>query len=108
MIAGRMRDRLTLYAPAGKRTGSGAHRSDYTQGKTVWAERIRLNGGTTEETGEHFAEYTAEWRIRDRHEVAEGWQVSEMSRPAVRYRVNNIIPNKAKGMLTLACKRINQ
>lgn len=103
-----MRDRLTLYAPVVTRTGSGAHRGEYSERATVWAERARLNGSSTDETGEHFAEYSAEWHIRDRHEVAEGWQVTEATRPAVRYRVNSIIPNKARGMLTLICKRLNQ
>lgn len=105
MIAGRLTYRLTLLEPVATGTMSGARHTDFRATRTVRAERVRQSGRTRTEVGEHFAEVSTMWRIRDAHPVGEGWRVQQLG--GYLYSVTAIEPNRERGFLTLTCERVN-
>lgn len=107
MRAGPLRYRITLQRPVQRGRGaSGAACTAYEPTRTVHAERVRHSGRRIQEAGELFADYSVRWRIRDAHPVAEGWRVAEQPGGTV-YTVVAIEPDRALGMLTLICERLN-
>lgn len=105
MQAGRMKYKLVLLKPAGDADGFGEETPGYTEFRTVAAERVKVSGNRSEEVGEHFPDYRAEFNIRDAHPVKENWRVRQLG--GYEYTVTNIIPNLDRGMLTLVCDRVN-
>ena len=65
MRAGALKYRLTLLEPQRVTDRMGAERVDYIETRTVRAERVRTTGNRSEEVGEHFPAYSAEFNIRD-------------------------------------------
>ena len=61
MIAGRMRHKLVLLEPQRVVDRMGAEDTVYTETRTVHAERVKFSGRRSEEVGEHFPEYRAEF-----------------------------------------------
>lgn len=106
MMAGRMRSRLRLMRPETERDRFGSEKTVWTPVGTVWAERVRLTGRRREELGEHFPDYSAEFNIRDAHDVDDNWRVEELGGHL--YTVTNTVPNRGRGMLTLVCERVNR
>lgn len=106
MIAGRMKYKLALLKPTEVENDFGEARTTYTQTAIVNAERVKQSGGRSEEAGEHFPDYRAEFNIRDAHEAGENWRVRQLGGHL--YTVTNIIPNIDKGMQTLVCDRVNE
>lgn len=105
MQAGRMKYKLVLLKPASDGDGFGEETPRYTEYRTVWAERVKTSGSRSEEVGEHFPDYRAEFNIRDAHPVQENWRVKQLG--GYEYTVTNIIPNRDRGMQTLICERVN-
>ena len=70
MRAGTLKYRLTLLEPQRVTDRMGAERVDYIETRTVRAERVRTTGNRSEEVGEHFPAYSAEFNIRDAHPVS--------------------------------------
>lgn len=101
-----MKYRLTLLEPVRTTSVSGNERVTYTPTVTVWAERVKQSGHRSEEVGEHFADYGADFNIRDAHQVAENWRVQQIGGNL--YTVTNIIPNLDRGYKTLVCVRVNE
>jgi SPP1 family predicted phage head-tail adaptor len=101
-----MKYRLTLLQPERTTTKSGNETVTYTATVTVWAERVKQTGRRSNEVGEHFADYGADFNIRDAHTVAEGWRVQQLGGNL--YTVNAIIPNIDRGYNTLVCERVNE
>lgn len=101
-----MKYRLTLLQPVRTTSKSGNERVTFTATATVWAERVKQSGHRSEEVGEHFADYGADFNIRDAHLVAEGWRVQQLGGNL--YTVTNIIPNLDRGYKTLVCQRVNE
>lgn len=106
MRAGAMKYRLVLLEPHSDTSDFGEERTTYTPVRTVWAERVRQTGRRSEEVGEHFPDYRAEFNIRDAHPVGDNWRVQQLG--GYLYTVTNIIPNIDRGMKTLVCERVNE
>lgn len=106
MIAGRMRHKLVLLEPQRVVDRMGAEDTVYTETRTVHAERVKFSGRRSEEVGEHFPEYRAEFNIRDVHPVDENWRVRQVGGHL--YTVTAIVPNVDRGYNTLVCDRVNE
>ena len=106
MQAGRMKYKVTLLQPQTITTASGNEKTTYTATRTVWAERVKATGHRSEEVGEHFADYDAQYNIRDAHTVAEGWRAQQLGGNL--YTVTAIVPNIDRGYKTLVCVRVNE
>lgn len=106
MIAGRMKYKLALLQPTTAENDFGEAKTTYTQTRIVNAERVKQSGNRSDEVGEHFPDYRAEFNIRDAHPVDENWRVQQLGGHL--YTVTNIIPNIDKGMKTLICDRVNE
>lgn len=106
MQAGRMKYKLVLLEPQYTDGGMGSKRVSYAERRTVWAERVKATGNRSEEVGEHFPDYHAEFNIRDGHPVKENWRVRQLG--GYLYTVTNIIPNLDRGYKTLICERVNE
>ena len=106
MRAGALKYRLTLLEPQRVTDRMGAERVDYIETRTVRAERVRTTGNRSEEVGEHFPDYRAEFNVRDAHPVKENWRVQQLG--GYLYTVVAIIPNIDRGMNTLVCERVNE
>lgn len=105
MQAGRMKYRLELLEPVTVINSFGEEVPTYNKVRTVAAERVKASGQRSEEVGEHFPDYRAEFNIRDAHPVKENWRVRQLG--GYVYTVTNIIPNLDRGMKTLVCERLN-
>mgnify|MGYP002479226016 CR=1 FL=1 len=106
MIAGKMRSYLDLMKPNMKTDNYGDDSITYQVTKTVHAERVKISGRRSDEVGEHFPDYDAEFNIRAEHAIDENWRVRQ--RGGHLYDVTNIIPNIDKGFKTLICQRVNE
>lgn len=106
MQAGKLKYKLILLKPTSTPDGFGDETpGEFAEFRTVNAERVRASGNRSEEVGENFPDYRAEFRIRDAHPVQENWRVQQLG--GYLYTVTNIIPNLDRGMLTLICDRVN-
>lgn len=106
MRAGPLKYKLVLMKPTRGTDRMGGETSDYEDTVTVWAERVRFSGARSEEVGEHFADYDAEFNIRDKHEVGENWRCRQLG--GYLYTIIAIVPNIDKGYNTLICNRVNE
>lgn len=106
MQAGRMKSRIELLRPVRIVDAFGAETVTYESTATVWAERVKQSGRRSEEVGEHFPDYDAEFNVRDAHEVSENWRVRQLGGNL--YTVTNILPNYDRGYKTLMCARVNE
>ncbi len=106
MRAGEMKYRLRLLRPVASTNAYGEEAAAYTEVRTVWAQRVRQSGSRSEEVGEHFPDYRAEFNVRDAHPVRENWRVQQLG--GCLYTVVAIIPNIDRGMNTLVCERVNE
>lgn len=106
MIAGRMRHKLVLLEPQRVVDRMGAEDTVYNETRTVHAERVKFSGRRSEEVGEHFPEYRAEFNIRDVHPIDENWRVRQVGGHL--YTVTAIVPNVERGYNTLVCDRVNE
>lgn len=106
MRAGELKYRLTILKPVKSQNGYGEEETTYKETVTIHAGRVKMSGHRSEEVGEHFPDYSAEFQIRDAHEVEENWRVKQLG--GYLYTVVNIIPNIDRGMNTLICERVNE
>lgn len=105
-MAGKMKYKLTLMEPVKETNDFGEEKTTYVKTRTVHAERVKHSGNRSEEAGEHFPDYSAEFNIRDSHPVQENWLVQLLG--GYLYTVTNIIPNLDRGYNTLVCVRVNE
>lgn len=101
-----MKYKLVLMQPVSEGDGFGEDTPKYKEHRVVWAERVKATGNRSEEVGEHFPDYRAEFNIRDAHPVKENWRVKQLG--GYEYTVTNIIPNIDRGMKILVCERVNK
>ena len=87
-------------------SGFGSEKSEYECCGVINAERAKLTGQQSMEVGEEFADYRADFNIRDAQKVKSGWRVLQLGGNL--YEVANVIPNIDRGMLTLQCVRVNE
>lgn len=106
MRAGEMKYRLQLLQPVASTNEYGEEEQTYKPIRTVWAQRVKQSGNRSEEVGEHFPDYHAEFNVRDAHPVKEHWRVQQLG--GYLYTVTNVIPNIDRGMNTLVCERVNE
>lgn len=106
MRAGALKDRLVLLQPVYGTGGTGAETVEYAETRTVWAERVKHTGQRSEEAGEHFPDYSAEFNVRDAHPVGENWRVRHVG--GYLYTVAAITPNRDRGYNVLYCERVNE
>lgn len=118
MIAGRMMERLRVLRPVSPADELGAYEAGILAGGqaiparweevgVIHAERVRMSGRRSLEVGEQFADLSAQWNIRDTHDVRPNWRVADLRGGGDVYDVVTIIPNRARGMLTLICEKAN-
>lgn len=101
-----MKYKLCLLKPVSVDDGFGGEDTPaFVEFRTVAAERVKATGNRSDEVGEHFPDYRAEFNIRDAHPVKENWRVRQLG--GYEYTVTNIIPNIDRGMQTLICERVN-
>lgn len=105
MYAERLRYIVKLYKPQSTVDSYGSRVKGFTLYATIRAERTKTGGAITEEAGEMFAAYTAEYNIRDAHPAKAGWRLED---DGELYDVAAVHPNVTRGMLTLTCSRVNQ
>lgn len=105
MLAGRLKYKLELLEPVVAVDSFGEETPSYRATRIVNAERVKTTGNRSDEVGEHFPDYRAEFNIRDAHHVGENWRVRQLG--GYEYTVTNIIPNLDRGMKTLICERVN-
>lgn len=108
MRAGGLTEKLRLLRPVSVTNAYGEESTVYEEVATVRAERSKFRGNRTEEAGEHFSDYRAEFNIRDGHEVRENWRAEHLGADGHLYVITNIIPNIARRMRTLICERVNE
>lgn len=101
-----MKYKLRLLEPVAEVGRFGDETMTYRPVRVVNAERVKFSGSRSEEVGEHFPDYRAEFNIRDAHPVREQWRVEQLG--GYLYSVTNIIPNLDRGMITLVCDRVNE
>lgn len=108
MQAGRMTYMLEMLEPVRITDKFGASAGvEYQQRGRIHAERVRINSQSIRESGESaYANYTVRYNIRWGHPVKEHWRVREMG--GLLYNVVNIEPNRARGMKTLVCEKVNE
>lgn len=106
MRAGAMKYKLELLKPTQTTDRMGAEHVVYEPTRTVHAERVSTSGNRSEEVGEHFAAYNAQFNIRNAHPIAENWRVRQLG--GYHYTVVAIIPNLDRGYNTLVCDRVNE
>ncbi len=106
MRAGDMKYRLKLLQPTASTNEYGEETATYKETRTVWAQRVKQSGSRSEEVGEHFPDYRAEFNVRNAHPVKENWRVQQLG--GYLYTVTNVIPNIDRGMNTLVCERVNE
>lgn len=101
-----MRHKLVLLEPQRVVDRMGAEDTVYNETRTVHAERVKFSGRRSDEVGEHFPEYHAEFNIRDVHPIDENWRVRQVGGHL--YTVTAIVPNVERGYNTLVCDRVNE
>jgi head-tail adaptor len=107
MIAGLLRTKLKVKELVEVTDKFGAASSTWVEHETpIWAERLKYDGRRSEEVGEHFADYTATYRTRINHNLVEHWRVTDMSTNC-EFVIDNIVPNKARGLQTIYCTKLN-
>lgn len=106
MRAGDLKYHLELLKPAVVTNDYGEEATTYQAVRTVWAQRVKLSGSRSEEVGEHFSDYRAEFNVRNTHPVQENWRVRQLG--GCLYTVTAIVPNIDRGMNTLVCERVNE
>lgn len=73
----------------------------------VRAELRKQRGSIRESGGEIFSAYDVEFNVRYHHKISEGSRVRHLTDGGLKYRVDNVLLNKARGMKTLQCSKIN-
>lgn len=101
-----MKYKLALLRPVIVHDEMGGEGTQYEETRTVHAERVKHTGFRSEEVGEHFPDYRAEFNIRDAHPVQPNWRAQLLGGEL--YTVVAIIPNIDKGFKTLVCERVNE
>ena len=111
MRAGPMNTRITFYRPKAA-VSNGVLMpgvAEWVEEGSVAAERVKLSGRSVPENFEQWADYSAQFRIRmSRKPIAAGWRIRERGDGSeMQYVITNIIKDRALGMITLQCDRVN-
>jgi head-tail adaptor len=101
-----MKHRLRILKPETLTDTYGSKTTRYVEQRVVYAERVKQSGNRSEEVGEHFPNFSAEFNIRDVHPIDNNWRVEQLG--GYLYTVTNIIPNLDRGYKTLMCERVNE
>lgn len=86
--------------------GYGAIDAVFESVKVIAADRVKNDGRKLIVLGEQYPAYTADYNIRDGHEVKEGWRVKDMDSGVV-YEITACIRDRLKRMITLKCVGVN-
>lgn len=106
MRAGGLKYSLEVLTPIRETDRMGAERIEYESRGIIHAERKTARGNRSEEVGEHFPTYAAEFIVRDAHRIEENWRVRQLG--GYLYTVVAIVPNLDKGFKVLECDRVNE
>lgn len=105
MIAGRMYDTLVWLRSQPEVNAFGEEQPVWVSMGRVHAERVSMRGQRREQTGEHFADYRAEFNVRWAHDFRAHDRVRDGSGHV--YTVVAVVPNRARGMRSLVCEGVN-
>lgn len=101
-----MKHKLVILQPVVAADEAGGEDTQYRAVRTIHAEHVKFSGRRSEEVGEHFPDYRAEFNIRDAHPIQPNWRVQLLGGDL--YTVVAITPNLDKGYKTLVCERVNE
>lgn len=102
-----LNERLVLLQPVVESVNDlGEEDTVFVETRTVYAERVKQSGKRSEEVGEHFPDYRAEFNIRSAHPVQENWRVRHLGGHL--YTVVAVVPYLKRGYKTLICERVNE
>lgn len=111
MKAGPLNTLLTVYRPVAADNGNplAASSTRWERCYDTHAERVRVSARALAEGSEQWVDYAPTYRIRlTRRPLADGWRVAERGDVAGRqYQITNIITDRAAGMVTIQCERVN-
>ena len=104
MIAGRLNERVTLYAPATLTDEYGHVKKTYTEEQSVAAEVRWKTGNTVDDTPEIVVTTRIEVLIRDAITVEREWRLGYQNDT---YHIDAVEHNRRKGFKRLFCDRVN-
>ncbi len=107
MRAGGMIYQLEIREPVYEPGAGGSQSVAYRSLGMARAERVRLSGRRVDEVGEHFADYTAAWRVRASVPCKENWRLHEPASDIL-YSVTHIEPERRIGSQVIYCERVNE
>ena len=100
-----MKYSVTLLEPKKTTNEYGEEAIEYVETRTVRAERVKAAGYRSEEVGEHFPDYNADFNIRDAHPLGENWRLQQKG--GYLYTITNIIQHlQASQVLLLVFQAI--
>lgn len=109
MMAGRLRERLQVMEMSVEQTGFSSGRPSYTpRPGFIRAELRRQTGRSRAEGGEVFAAYSAEFNVREEHDLKEGDRLLHLRKGGLLYKIENILLNPERRMKTLQCSKVNR
>jgi len=106
MIAGRLRDKVTVYRPVEEVNGYGEAMQTWVAVATVHAERSKRVDARSEQVGEHFAEARVTWLIRGVHAVKANWRIVD-ARTGEKFTIMAVTPHRERGYNELSCTLYN-
>lgn len=110
MRAGGLREcKLWIQRPVIVRDEFGAEHTEWEDRAIVRGQLNRFSGARSDEAGEHWSNYTAEYYVRYATPVCENDRVRDLFGPDdLTYVVVAITTNRLKGMKAISCERINE
>lgn len=107
MIAGMLTEMLERYAPTTETNDYGSERVQWISKGTLRAELVKRSGRLSNEAGELFSDYSAEFRVRYGHDIREGDRVRHLD-SGVLYYVTNVMPFRKRGLKVIKVERVNE
>lgn len=105
MRAGGLKYQITIQSPIEKKSDFGSVEKEWKDTIVTRADVIWLNGARVKDINELLSTYKVEFRIRRYHNVNEKMRVLYAGS---KYRIEAILPNDSKQMLTLVTEKINE
>lgn len=109
MKAGRLKERLEILDLQTSGSDFSSKRPVYVaRPNPIRAELKKQTGRQEVQAAEIFASYSAEFNIREEHQLKEGDRVRHLCSGGLLYKVENVLWNRERRMKTLQCTKVNQ
>lgn len=107
MIAGLLTEMLEWYLPSTVTNDYGSEQVQWKLKGTIRAELVKRSGRLSNEAGELFSDYSAEFRVRYGHGIKEGDRVRHLD-SGVLYYVTNVMPHRRRGFRLIQVEKVNE